>query len=53
MPRAKDRVGAQLYRNRITVHALADDFYLYNLRHTFCTDLQAAGSGYFSLPGAN
>ena len=36
-------MGAQTYRNRITVHALADDFYLYNLRHTFCTDLQAAG----------
>lgn len=36
-------MGARLYRNKIIVHALADDFYLYDLRHTFCTDLQAAG----------
>ncbi|MGN8763979.1 tyrosine-type recombinase/integrase [Hornefia butyriciproducens] len=36
-------MGAKVYRNQIIVHALPDDFYLYNLRHTFCTDLQAAG----------
>ena len=36
-------MGAETYRNHITVHALADDIVLYCLRHTYCTDLQAAG----------
>lgn len=36
-------LGAKTYRNRILIHALADDLVLYDLRHTFCTDLQAAG----------
>lgn len=37
------KMGAKLYRNQITVHAVADDLVLYDLRHTFCTDLQSAG----------
>ncbi len=36
-------MGAQVYRNQIIVHAVADDLDPYCLRHTFCTDLQAAG----------
>lgn len=36
-------MGAQVYRNQITVHAVADDLDPYCLRHTFCTDLEAAG----------
>ena len=36
-------MGAKVYRNQIIVKALPDDFVLYNLRNTFCTDLQAAG----------
>jgi integrase len=36
-------MGAQVYRNQITVHAVAEDLDPYCLRHTFCTDLEAAG----------
>lgn len=36
-------MGAQVYRNQIIVHAVAGDLDPYCLRHTFCTDLQAAG----------
>lgn len=36
-------MGAELYRNKIVKSVLADDFMMYNLRHTFCTDLQSAG----------
>lgn len=36
-------MGAKLFRNKIIVSMLADDLYLYNLRHTYCTDLQSAG----------
>ena len=36
-------MGATLYRNKITQHAIAEDLTLYCLRHTFCTDLQKAG----------
>lgn len=35
--------GAQLYRNAIVQSTLADDLTPYLLRHTYCTDLQAAG----------
>lgn len=35
--------GATLYRNAIVESTLADDFTPYCLRHTYCTDLQAAG----------
>lgn len=35
--------GAVVYRNQITKHVLADDLEPYLLRHTFCTNLQAAG----------
>ena len=42
--RAMDlRAGAVLYRNQIVESKLADDLELYCLRHTYCTDLQAAG----------
>ena len=42
--RAADiKAGAELHRNKITVSKLADDLTPYMLRHTFCTDLQAAG----------
>lgn len=37
------RNGAVLYRNAIVQSTLADDFTPYCLRHTYCTDLQAAG----------
>ena len=37
------RMGASMYRNTIQTHALADDLVMYDLRHTFCTDLQSAG----------
>lgn len=36
-------MGAQLYRNRIMVSKLAADLSPYCLRHTFATDMQAAG----------
>lgn len=35
--------GAEVYRNQIVKHVLADDLEPYLLRHTFCTDCQAAG----------
>ena len=37
------RNGAILYRNAIVTSTLAEDFTPYCLRHTYCTDLQAAG----------
>ena len=36
-------MGAKLYRNKITISAVADDLEPYCLRHTYCTDLQDAG----------
>ena len=36
-------MGAELYRNKIIKHVVADDLTPYCLRHTFCTDLEAAG----------
>lgn len=36
-------LGAELYRSKIVKSALAPGLTLYCLRHTFCTDLQAAG----------
>lgn len=36
-------MGAEVYRNQIVKPVLSDDFVLYDLRHTFCTDLQSAG----------
>lgn len=36
-------MGAELYRNKIIKHAVAQDITPYCLRHTFCTDLQRAG----------
>lgn len=35
--------GATVYRNQITESTLAEDLEPYLLRHTFCTDCQAAG----------
>lgn len=35
--------GAEVYRNKIIAHAIAQDLTPYCLRHTFCTDLQRAG----------
>lgn len=35
--------GATIYRNQITKSTLAEDLEPYLLRHTFCTDCQAAG----------
>lgn len=35
--------GATVYRNQITKSTLAEDLEPYLLRHTFCTDCQAAG----------
>lgn len=35
--------GAEVYRNKIIKHAIAQDLTPYCLRHTFCTDLQKAG----------
>nr|DAF15328.1 MAG TPA: Integrase [Caudoviricetes sp.]DAP69590.1 MAG TPA: Integrase [Caudoviricetes sp.] len=35
--------GAMVYRNKIIESTLAGDLVPYCLRHTFCTDLQAAG----------
>lgn len=37
-------MGCQIYRNRLVPpYPLADDFVMYNLRHTYCTDLEKAG----------
>lgn len=36
-------MGAKLYRNQIVVSVIADDLTPYCLRHTFATDMQAAG----------
>lgn len=36
-------MGAKLYRNKITISAVAPDLTAYCLRHTFCSDLQDAG----------
>ena len=36
-------MGAKLYRNQIVESKLAEDLTMYCLRHTFCTDLEAAG----------
>lgn len=36
-------MGDEIYRNEIIKSMVPDDFFLYNLRHTFCTDLQSAG----------
>lgn len=35
--------GTKVYRNQIVEHVVADDLEPYLLRHTFCTDCQAAG----------
>lgn len=35
--------GTTVYRNQITKSTLASDLEPYLLRHTFCTDCQAAG----------
>lgn len=35
--------GARRHSLKIVQHALADDLDLYDLRHTYCTDLEAAG----------
>lgn len=35
--------GAKVYRNQIVESVLAPDLEPYLLRHTFCTDCQAAG----------
>jgi len=35
--------GAELYRNKIINHAFAPDITAYDLRHTYCTNLQRAG----------
>lgn len=37
-------MGCKVYRNRlIEPLPLADDFYMHNLRHTYCTDLEKSG----------
>lgn len=37
-------MGCKVYRNKLVMpYPLADDFTLYNLRHTYCTDLEKAG----------
>ena len=37
-------MGAKVFRNKlIPPLPLADDFTMYNLRHTYCTDLEKAG----------
>jgi len=37
-------MGCNVYRNElIPPYPLTDDFVMYNLRHTYCTDLQKAG----------
>ncbi len=35
--------GAEVYRNRVVTPVVADDLTPYCLRHTYCTDLEAAG----------
>lgn len=35
--------GAEVYRNKIISHVVAADLTPYCLRHTYCTDLEAAG----------
>lgn len=35
--------GAKVYRNQIIESTLSEDLEPYLLRHTFCTDCQAAG----------
>lgn len=37
------QAGAEVYRNQIIAHAIADDLVPYCLRHTYCTRLQEAG----------
>jgi len=37
------RMGAKVYRNKITLSVVAPDLVPYCLRHTYCTDLQDAG----------
>lgn len=42
--RHMDKIGgAKFYRNKVVISAVADDLTPYCLRHTYCTDLQAAG----------
>ena len=36
-------MGAEIYRNELITHPLADDFVPYLLRHTYCTDLKKKG----------
>jgi len=36
-------MGAKLYRNQIKVSMVAPDLCPYCLRHTYCTELEAAG----------
>ena len=37
-------MGCRTYRNQLVPpYPLADDFVMYNLRHTYCTDLEKAG----------
>lgn len=37
-------MGCRTYRNKLVPpYPLADDFTMYNLRHTYCTDLEKAG----------
>ncbi|MCI6821032.1 MAG: tyrosine-type recombinase/integrase, partial [Clostridiales bacterium] len=37
-------MGCRVYRNELVPpFPLADDFVMYNLRHTYCTDLEKAG----------
>lgn len=37
-------MGCKTYRNKLVPpYPLADDFTMYNLRHTYCTDLEKAG----------
>ena len=37
-------MGCRMYRNQLLPpYPLADDFVMYNLRHTYCTDLEKAG----------
>lgn len=37
------KMGAEVFRNKITHSVIADDLTLYCLRHTYCTDLESAG----------
>lgn len=36
-------LGAKMYRNKIVISVLADDFVPYLFRHTYCTDLKKKG----------